>query len=182
VRGQETFFQAADSGSSYRLWRHDGVAPPAPVSSTFEVGGLEGLFRGRVVVGGADPESGVDLEELWRLGPSGLRRLGPGLEVAQSDAVTVLREALFLRGFVGGASDFALYRYCGAGRAVQLTDPGTGTDPSITGDRMVAFGGRLYFSATDAASGGELWRFDSSHLFCDDFESGDAAFWSSNQP
>ena len=41
VRGQETFFQAADSLSSYRLWRHDGVAPPAPVSSTFEVGGLQ---------------------------------------------------------------------------------------------------------------------------------------------
>ena len=181
-RGQETFFQAADAASIYRLWRHDGAAPPAPVSDSFEPGGFGGLFRDRLVVAGADPTVGVEDEELWRFTPSGPRRLAPGLQVQQSDRSSILRGALFLRGYVGGASDHALYRWCGAGRAAALSDPLGGSDPSIASDLLVAFAGRLFFTATDATHGQELWALDSSHLFCDDLESGNTGWWTSAQP
>lgn len=170
------YFQAFDAAFLIRLWRYDGVNPPAPVSETFEPTGWTGVFRGRPVVGGENPSTGV-AEELWRRGPAGLRRLSPGTILEQSDALTTMRDALFLRSYVGGADDFALHRFCGAGGVVTVADPRDG-DPAITSDRLVAFNGRLYFAATDATFGEELWAFDSSHLFCDDFESADASAWS----
>jgi hypothetical protein len=179
--GAQTFFGALDGDSVSRLWRHDGgAAAPTRVSPTFEAGGYPALFRGRVVVGGTDGTPGAT-EELWRRGASGFRRLAPGLAAEQADGAALMREALFLRAYVGGDDLYALYRYCGGGRAVVLSDPFAG-DPSITSSRPIAFGGRLFVSAVDETHGEELWAFASSHVFCDDFESGDDAWWSASQP
>lgn len=174
--GDGLYFQAFTDAFEVRLYRFDGTNPPAPVSESLEPTGWTGTYRSRLVVGGIDPLAG-GIEELWRRGPAGLRRLDPGNVFEQSGALTTMRDALFLRSYVGGASDFALHRFCGAGDVVTLVDPRNGTDPAITSDLMIAFGGRLLFAATDPLFGEELWALDSSHLFCDDFESADASAW-----
>lgn len=170
------FFQAQDNAFEIRLWRYDGVQPPTIVSETFEPTGWTGAFRGRAVLGGRDPLAG-GTEEMWRRGPTGLRRLDPGATFEQAAALTTMRDALFLLSFVSGSDEFALHRFCGAGDIVTLVDPRNGSDPAIHGESMIAFGNRVLFAATDPSFGQELWAFDSSHLFCDDFESSDMTAW-----
>ena len=179
--GGETYFEAFDSDFFGRLWRHDGVNPPEPVSADLEPDGWTGVYRNRLVLGATNPPGGAPEAELWRLAPAGLARLSPGTPVESADALAVVRDGLFARGFVAAGTATALYRYCGAGDVVALTDPFGGSDPEPAGERAIAFAGRLFFAAEDAA-GQELWAFDSSHLFCDDFESGDTSWWSSSVP
>lgn len=181
--GGEIYFAAFDATFRIRLWRHGGGPAPAELlSSDFEATGFLGRYRDRIVTSGLHEPLGVTAQELWRLGALGLARLSPGVGVDTSDAFSVLDGALFTRGFVSGGAEWAVYRYCGAGDVMPVIDPRNGSDPNPAGERTLAFGGRLYFAGEDAVSGRELWTFESSHLFCDDFESTDTGWWSTTTP
>ncbi|MGE0639413.1 MAG: hypothetical protein AB7G12_07210 [Thermoanaerobaculia bacterium] len=175
------YFAAFDNQFRIRLWQHDGIGPPVAVDAGFEAGGWTGVYRQRLIAGGADVGAGAPDEELWRLGAGGLARISPGATVETASALTVVRDALFALGYPGAGDDFAIYRFCGAGPVAALTDPLAG-DPGADPEAMIAYAGRLYFAGDDGTFGRELWSLASDHVFCDDFESGDTGAWPPVQP
>ena len=74
-----------------------------------------------------------------------------------------------------------LFRYCGSGSVERVTDQFA--DASYVTSSVTLFQGRLYFSASEAATGQELWAIDPlTAVFCGGFEDGHDDDWSAAVP
>jgi len=172
------YFEAQPAGGgAVRLWRYDGLAAPTPVSTSFSPWGFAGAPRGRLLVSGEDPDAGVEVPELWRLGDGGLERVAPGIAVGSAAAPVAAGGVVYFPGeSVPASGNFVLFRLC-SGAAFAPSDALTASGAALVSERAVAFRDRILVTAVDATHGEELWEVTPSHLFCADFEAGDAADW-----
>ncbi len=178
VVGDDLTFQAEGADEQFQIWRYDGVAPPAPLSTTLEPWGYQGAFRGRVVVDGADPGAGVSTPELWRATTLGLARVDPGAVVVGGEGHVTVGGALYFFAYpTTNSNDGMLFKFCGAGPVAPAHALFASHEVEVESPRPLAFDGRVLFSARSAGFGQELWALSPSHLFCDDFEAGDASGW-----
>jgi ELWxxDGT repeat protein len=174
----ELYFQAGESGGTYRVWSYDGTLPPTRVSTSFEPHGFLSFYRGQLVTDGADPVAGVEEPELWRLVAGDFERVRPGAIVSGTEGHLTAAGGHYFRAYPEiGSDDPDLYRYCGAGPVVVATGAFSGEEAGVTSGRPIAFQGRVFVSATTPAFGEELWAISPAHLFCDDFETGSTSSW-----
>lgn len=177
--GGDLYFIASDLGADFRLYRYDGLNPPAVVAPDIQVTGSIAAFRGRLYVVGHDEALGT-ADTLWRLDGSTLVPVGGTTPLIFVDSLVAFAEALY---FVAGASaaDNEIYRYSGVGLPVAVTNFG-GQPAEILSSQLVTLEARLYFVARDSTAGAELWSLSSNHIVSDGFDHGDFSGWSVVQP
>lgn len=174
----DLFFEASDDSGLTRLWRTDGSAPPSRVSTTFEPWGLPGPFRGGIVVDGTDATAGVTEPELWRLVGGDLHRVRPGTVVVGTEGHVSVRRGLHFFGYPSTTTnDGEIYRFCGAGPLAVASSGFAAAGAVPFGGPLILLDDRIYVAADQPATGLELWVVEPTHLFCDDFESGDDSNW-----
>ena len=128
------------------------VNPGAAGSNVEEITGYKGA-----VYFGAD--NGTAGSELYRLAPAGVPTLVSDIAPGPGDSFpynfTVAGDALVFAA-AADTSDWELWSYDGTSSAIQETsiNPGATADPYSP----TVFNGYVYFNATSAASGAELWR------------------------
>ena len=181
--GALIFLRASDSSGQGRVWVDDGVAPPAMVSTTFDVEGGLASWGGRLLAGGFEEDG--PLGE----GPTGLyvrRAAGftptpwAGGPLPAANGFLAHRNALYFRA-TPSTNESDLFRYCGGGSVERVTDQFA--DFSFVDSRPVLFQGRLFFAVDEAVFGRELWAIDPmTALFCDGFDDGHDDGWSASVP
>lgn len=171
------YFEASESGGTARLWRYDGLTAPTRVSTSFSPWGFPGAPRGRLLVDGEDSDQGVADPELWRLVDGDLERVRPATTLAATTSWAAAGGVVYSVGeSVPTSGDLVLFRHC-LGADLAPTDAFDAAAAAVVGERALAFAGRVFVSAEDAAHGEELWSVTPSHLFCADFEASDTADW-----
>ena len=176
--GGDLWFEALDGSSTARIYRYDGVNPPALGSATLSPWGAAAAYRGRLLVDGEDSALGLSTPELLRRGPGGFARVSPGVELLGGTGHAIAAGGLYFVAYPSLASnDPVLFRYCGAGPVAPATADFASGDLIVDGERSIAFDGRIFVAATDADFGTELWAVSPDHILCDDFESGDLTAW-----
>lgn len=176
--GPTIYFRASDDTGHARAWSWDGVAPPTMVSADLELQGGIGAFGARLL-GDGFIDSGSDQMYVLRAGGFAPAPWGYG-DIFAASTFFEYRNALY---FFSAPTILAgdLFRYCGGGSVERVTDQFAGNTAIQPG--IVVFQGRIFFSATDATFGGELWELDPFEAtFCDGFEEGDANAWSASAP
>lgn len=172
------YFEALPAGGgAARLWRYDGLTAPTPVSTSFSPWGFPGAPRGRLLVSGEDPASGVEVPELWRLVSAGLERVAPGIAVGSAAAPVAAGGVMYFPGeSVPASGDLVLFRLC-SGAAFGPSGALAAGGATLASERAVGFRDRILVTADDPEHGEELWQIEPAYLYCDDFETGDAADW-----
>lgn len=181
--GPQLYLRASDSSGQGRVWVDDGVAPPAMVSTTFDVEGGLSSWGGRLLAGGYEEDG--PLGE----GPTGLyvlRAAGftstpwAGGPLPAANGFLAHRNALYFQA-TPSPTESDLFRYCGGGSVERVTDQFA--DLSFVDSRPVLFQGRLFFAVDEPVFGRELWAIDPmTALFCDGFADGHDDDWSTSVP
>ena len=181
--GPSIYFRAADSTGQGRVWLYDGIAPPATVSTTFDVQGGIASWGGKLLVDGFEEDDEEGLDQLHVLRAGGLAPAPwPGGRIFGARSFLSHRNALYFSATQTLSNEVDLFRYCGGGEVERVTDQFAAATASIFGT-LVLFQGRIYFSADDGVYGRELWAVDPmTAIFCDGLEDGDDADWSTSVP
>lgn len=175
--GPTIYFRASDDTGHARVWSWDGVASPTMVSAELDLQGGVSSFGSLLLGNGFMAEGGVQMHVL-RAGGFAPARWGFG-EIYAASNFFEHRSALYFRS--SGPAPGDLFRYCGGGAVERVRDSLAGSPAVQPG--FAVFEGRIYFAATDATHGGELWALDPFEaLFCDGFEDGDDDGWSVSLP
>lgn len=179
--GADVYFTAAVE-SQIGLFRREPGLPPVQVEPTLGVEGGLGSFAGALYVAGySNSAPGAGLFRYDVAAPDPLR----GIQVPApfADSFLEFEGALY---FVAGTSPpfTDLYRHCNGSESVELVSTLFAGDEEWIDPGLVAFGGRIYFSAVeDLTTGRELWALDPMQpIFCSGFPGGDADDWSAVVP
>ena len=173
--GGTVFFEANDGSNGFELWKYDGTNAPTIV------GGAEGLEPG---AGGSFPEDLTNVNgtllfdaettaegpELFKSGSpyTSASLVGTGVRPSSTNStqisnLTDVNGTLFFTAYDGGTvgKQGNLWKSVAPFDAVtQLPDLTPAPSDSSNTQNLVNVNGTLFFSATDAINGQELWRHD----------------------
>ena len=178
------YFRALDEVNGTELWRINssgvaemvedavvvgGINPGSSSSSPFYLTNVNGTLYFRAF-------DGVNGQELWRLNSSGVAEMvedavagggiNPGSSTSAPTKLTNINGTLYFSAS-DGVSGTELWRINSAGAAEMVEDAvaGGGINVGSSGSNpyfLTNVNGTLYFRASDAVNGIELWRIDSS--------------------
>ncbi len=182
-QGPLLYLRASDSSGQGRVWADDGIAPPAMVSTTFDVEGGLASWSGRLLAGGYEEDGplGEEPTGLYVLRVAGFTSTPwAGGPLPAANGFLAHRNALYFRA-TPSTNESDLFRYCGGGSVERVTDQFA--DLSFVDSRPVLFQGRLFFAVDEPVFGRELWAIDPmTAVFCDGFADGDDDSWSTSVP
>jgi len=182
--GGTLYFQASNSGTGSELWRigTDGTAQVVLAAGT--TGGINPGIASSVPslltdVSGTlyfQAKSNANDYELWRVNSLGIAELvddaAPGIGIAPGAAASSPYRLTNVSGTLyfaanDGSQGVELWRIPSSGIAEIVEDSvaggGLAVGPSgSTPDKLTNVNGRLFFSATNAAQGTELWQIDNA--------------------
>lgn len=179
--GTDLYFVGAVDGE-LRLFRREPALPPVEIEPTLDVQGGLGSFAGALYVAGfSDIVPGAGLFRYDAAAPDPLTGI-QGLTTFADSFLEFEGALYFVAGPFPPFTD--LYRHCNGSESVQLVSTLFGDDDHYIDHGLVAFGGRIYFSAVEELTAGrELWALDPMQpIFCSGFPGGDAADWSALVP
>lgn len=179
--GPDLYFIAAAAGQP-RLYRREPGLQPVQIEPDLEVEGGLGSFGSALYVAGfstSDPGPGLFRYDVTAADPlTGIQ--GP---TTFADSFLEFDGALY---FVAGTAPPStdIYRHCAGSESVELVSTPFAGDEEWIEHGLLAFGGRIYFSAVeDLTTGRELWALDPMRpIFCSGFLGGDAEDWSAVVP
>jgi ELWxxDGT repeat protein len=179
--GVDVYFTAAADGQM-RLFRREPSLQPVLIEPTLDVEGGLGSFAGALYVAGySDTEPGPGLFR-YEVGAADPLR---GIQVPApfADSFLEFEGALyFVAGVFPPFTD--IYRHCDGSESVELVSRLFASDDQSVDPGLVAFAGRIYFTAVEElATGRELWALDPMQpVFCSGFPGGDTGEWSAVAP
>jgi ELWxxDGT repeat protein len=188
--GGALYFRASDDSGQGRLWRRTGSAPPELLSDEFDIeGGLVAYLGELLVDGFLESNEGVG-PRLQRFASSQFQPLSTTIDgsgetiLLGANSFTPFSGALYFLGSQATPATRDFYRYCGAGiGSIQRVTDAFAAGGDYVQANVVAFQGKLLFSARTDGHGAELWQLETDvRVSCDGFESGSTANWSSTTP
>lgn len=185
VASEHLFFVADDGLHGQELWVSDGTAVGTQILADAFPGPLGSEPRELTALGdgayfGAD--DGLHGRELWQsdgtsAGTHLVADLLPGPEGSRPLFLRAIAGALWWSAATPGLGREG-WTLLPGGTPLNLADLAPGPLSASPQD-FVTTGGKVYFVATDAVHGFELWAVDlPAALFADGFESGDLSAWS----
>ncbi len=183
VAGAFLYFEADDGATGAELWRTDGTAAGTLQIADLEPDGDSDPRPYAEVNGGLVFRADVGGNRLYSTtgspGSTTLLLAPEFMSTLEGDRA-VLNDHLYFVARTGGSGSNELWRTDGtaAGTVDLDLEPGlAGSEPS----HLVVEGGRLFFSAYDAATKREIHILEDPG-FVDGFETGDTSVWSSTTP
>ncbi len=177
--GSTLFFSAYVPASGYELWKSDGTAGGTVIVKDVRPGAGDGNPTGLTAAGGTlffSADDGTNGAELWKSdGTSGgtvlVKDIRAGANGSGPQSFTAPQGVLYFTSD-DGANGTQVWTSDGtATGTVLVTPPGAAT---VAPQQMaVLASGKLFFAATTAATGNELWRL--TFPFADDFNRSNAS-------